>query len=63
MDRSTKLILIAIAAGLWANAAGQYIRPALAQGDNLNLMIDPVVIMERTISSIARGLCSNPKIC
>jgi hypothetical protein len=31
MDRTTKILLAAIALGLWANAAATMVRPAIAQ--------------------------------
>ncbi len=58
MDRSTKLILAAIAAGLWANAGVLVLRPspAAAQDEHLSSIA-------YAISSIASGVCSNRKIC
>ena len=58
MDRTTKLILAAIAGGLWLNAGILVFRPspAAAQDENLSSIA-------YAISSIASGVCSNHKIC
>jgi hypothetical protein len=52
-----KLLLAAIAAALWANAAATLIHPAKADADrNLSEIVGYV-------HDIAYGVCSNPKIC
>ena len=53
MDRTTKLLLAAIALGLWANAVATVVRPARADSNTV----------EMYISSIANGTCINRKIC
>lgn len=52
MDRTTKILLAAIAAGLFANA----VRPAVAQ----SIEISEVA---RTLRSIADGSCANTTLC
>lgn len=56
MDRTTKIILAFIAAGLWANAAGSFIRPASAQSSELN-------DIAHDVHAIYIGTCINDKIC
>lgn len=56
-DRSTKILLAAIAAGLWLNAATALIRPAVAQDSNTLHSI------ARDVSAIAMGVCVNGKLC
>lgn len=56
-DRTTKIILVILAAGLWINAATALIRPAMAQADPqfYNLV--------RVITQVADGQCQNRKLC
>jgi hypothetical protein len=55
MDRTTKLILAVIAAGLWANALVRPL-PAAAQSGELNqIAID--------IHNVAMGNCTNHVLC
>lgn len=58
MDRTSKMILVAIAFGLWANVAVQVLRapPATAQSADLNTMI-------HDIHAIYYGDCLNRIIC
>jgi len=62
-DKTTKLIVALIAAGLWLNAAAVMFHssPAAAEGDALSRMT--LQSMARDISSIASGTCTNPKLC
>ncbi len=66
MDRTTKILLGAIALGLFANAAATVIRPAAAQLSNdvilRNIGLD-VAIISRDIEQIAHGECTNGKLC
>lgn len=61
-DRTTKLLLAVIAAGLWANAAVHLAQPAIAQGlsgtDSTNL----ARITDR-IDGIFYGSCANKRLC
>ena len=71
MDRSTKIILLAIACGLWANVALQMTRPAAADNslawadlkDTLDVIANSVGGAETHISRISRGVCENKKLC
>jgi len=59
---ATKIILLAIALGLWANVSTLLLRPATAiaqDGEVLRYIRADVASLER----IARGTCPNPKIC
>lgn len=59
IDRTTKLLLFAIATGLWTNLAGQWLRPVALHAD-----ATPDVSAIRTIvQAIATGACTNRKIC
>jgi hypothetical protein len=56
MDRTTKVLLGLIAAGLWANVVAAQLRPAFAQDVDLSTIEDD-------LHRIARGTCLNSKIC
>ncbi len=58
-----KFLLAAIAAGLWANAAGQWLRPAEAQyrGDTESYLKNIDLNIERLVKGGAG--CRNMKIC
>lgn len=53
IDKTTKLLLAAIAAGLWANV---FAAPARAQAD-------PWLSIARDVSAIANGTCGNQALC
>jgi hypothetical protein len=59
LDRSAKFILVLIAAGLWANAltTAFKITPARADAESYLSSIDS------NIGRIARGTCTNSKLC
>ena len=71
-DRTTKLLLLAIAIGLWMNVATQWLRPVavhaaaeVAQNDtrtlrNIESTVDDI---HSQVSAIWGGFCANPKIC
>jgi hypothetical protein len=72
MDRTTKILLAAIALGLWANAAAIIVKPASAQGaDNilagllgqLEQIRTAVAQMAVVFDRIEGGRCVNRKIC
>jgi hypothetical protein len=72
MDRTAKILLAAIALGLWANAAATIVKPASAQGaDNilagllgqLEQMQTAVAHMAVSFDKIEGGRCVNRKIC
>jgi hypothetical protein len=57
-DQTTKILLLAIAIGLWTNLAVLWMRPvSIAAAD-----ADTTVIM-RDLHAIATGACANKKIC
>jgi len=71
MDRTTKILLAAIALGLWANAAATIIpnvsRSAVAQS---NLSLAPPTNrrgyagnLEDAVLAVANGFCTNEKLC
>ncbi len=67
MDRTTKILLAAIALGLWANAGLSVLRPAGAQ---TNLQLAPPAYrkgyaydLADAVMAIANGLCVNNKLC
>ena len=72
-DRIVKLLLAAIALGLWANAVGNWIQaPLEAQqpvqlspevGRTIGAIADSVETIERYVGLIAEGRCSNSVIC
>jgi hypothetical protein len=58
MDKTIKILLVAIAAGLWLNAAAFYApRPAAATES------DDVATIRAAVVAIANGTCANHKIC
>jgi hypothetical protein len=70
IDRSTKIILVAIAAGLWANVLVNASRPANADSfiwRQMNIHLDGINTythaMEANIHRIAKGECVNKKLC
>jgi hypothetical protein len=71
MDRTSKLLLAAIALGLWVNAGIFLLRPvgAIAQGSPppvprftgvVEQLLDSIA---RDVQKIAVGTCANDKIC
>jgi hypothetical protein len=56
MDRTTKVLLAMIAAGLWANAAAPLIQKARADSAVLHYI-------EEDLARIADGKCANKKLC
>ncbi len=55
-DKITKLLLLAIALGLWANFAASFFHPQPVKAFDLDDLTSDV-------HKIARGTCSNAKIC
>lgn len=71
-DKSTKLLLAAIAIGLWLNVMNPWLRPvpAEAQTEILSSILravrsiqSDVSSIKSDVSSIASGLCLNSTIC
>jgi hypothetical protein len=63
MDRTTKLLLAAIAVGLWANAATTVAKPSFAQSRLGNTIDYSIETIARELLSISTGTCSNRKLC
>jgi hypothetical protein len=70
MDRTTKLLLAAIAVGLFANAAASVTRPAVADtsfeshlSNDVQAIASRLSNLAQEISSIAYGTCKNSKLC
>ena len=61
-DRTTKLLLLAIAVGLWANIASQW-SPVQAQDRQMRQILSAVQDIERAVGRIQRGTCINGTIC
>jgi hypothetical protein len=59
IDRTSKIILLLIAAGLWANVLVSQVRVANAQED----YSDVLGSIASDVSGIASGTCTNSKIC
>jgi len=64
-DKTTKLLLLAIALGLWANALIPVVRPTVvgAQNSQLGSIDDHLDNIETAIVRIGRGTCTNGKLC
>jgi hypothetical protein len=66
MDRTTKILLAAIALGLWANAGVSALRPATAQLGGLpgsHLSHYDAKDLASAVVLIANGQCMNSKLC
>ena len=68
MDRTTKVMLALIAAGLWANAVAATIRPVQAASER-EVWLGRIAVEVQSLSHdfhdlIAGGFdCKNPKLC
>ena len=69
-DRTTKALLLAIALGLWANVAGDWLKPVRVQAQANRFEAPPGVTdnqflreIEKGVTLIATGYCPNKKIC
>ena len=67
-DRTTKIILILIAAGLWANATSSFLHTATAATNqdmqfDLDWMRKDVNSIAVNVTAIAFGLCENRILC
>ena len=65
MDKTSKIICAMIAAGLWFNAASNFLRPAHAQQDMLNEIAVSVKSIANGLHILVQGgaPCSNPRLC
>jgi hypothetical protein len=59
IDHTTKLLLAAIALGLWLNAGVHFIGKAHADDEDASYLS----AIETTLDSIAHGTCTNPRLC
>ena len=59
MDKTTKLLLALVAAGLWANVAALTLQPAVAEEQAIKQ--DSTV--EQYVKGMYFGQCPNKKIC
>ena len=59
IDRTTKVILAAIALGLWANAIIPLARATPAQAQNDQYLVS----VQHDLHAIYYGICLNRKIC
>ena len=62
-DRQTKTLLLAIAVGLWANVATQWLRPKTLHAQDTAIIEQRVEEIASSVGRIARGTCTNGKIC
>ncbi len=62
-DKTTKILLLAIALGLWANALLPVLRPLPVRADDLGDIYSTLKSMKSDLSGINSGLCLNSKIC
>jgi len=76
IDRSTKALLAAIALGLWANVASDWLKPAVVEAqanraEQAKRLQAPADVtdhallreIEKGVTLIATGLCPNRTIC
>ena len=68
VDKGTKLLLAAIAMGLWANAIGTWWLPArVSAQDNVETAIaavwSNVAAIRADVSAMTSGVCVNRRIC
>jgi hypothetical protein len=62
-DKTTKIILIVIALGLWANIAVPLLKPDPVKAFDVDDIERLVKSLENDLGRIQRGTCSNGKIC
>ena len=65
MDRTTKILLAVIAAGLWTNIGVSVFRPvaAFGQSSELSDIASAVSSITLDLSDISVGKCGNKKLC
>jgi hypothetical protein len=65
MDRTTKILLAAIATGLWANAAVTVLPNVMASAHSQQFSIPTEMAndWEKAVTLIANGGCNNAKLC
>jgi hypothetical protein len=59
IDKTTKMLLLAIAIGLWVNVVSTWVRPTPVEAaqDTTNYLHN----IDTNVSRIARGVCANVK--
>ena len=65
-DRTTKVLLLAIAVGLWAHLGTEWFRPVVVQaqvGFDDSRIVRELRSIQSDVSSIHLGLCLNDKLC
>jgi len=67
-DRTTKILLVSIALGLWFNLFASVLRPMTAvaqyEGDYILRSIDAhLAKIDSNIDKLQRGACANGKLC
>lgn len=62
-DRTTKALLLAIALGLWANVAGDWLKPVVVEAQADGASIGLLAEIQADLRKITVGRCSNSKIC
>ena len=63
IDRTTKLLLLAIAVGLWMNVGSQWLRPVSVHAAVEQLRSSDLRDIESYLAGIYNGICNNSKIC
>lgn len=61
-DRSTKIILVVLAAGIWANVAVA-LRPIPSQAQTDMLIYSLLNQVNLNVARLANGTCTNSRIC
>jgi hypothetical protein len=64
-DRTTNVLLFAIALGLWLNVATQWLRPVVlkAADTDISTIEHDVHSIEHDVHTIYSGICLNSRIC
>lgn len=65
-DNTTKALLLAIALGLWANVATNWVRPTVAHAQSRGLDLTEstqLKSIEKEVTAISWGTCRNSAIC
>ena len=60
---TNKILLVAIALGLWANVIATWVRPALGGEVEDTMRQSMFAVMYNDIEAMANGTCRNTKIC
>lgn len=59
-DRTTKILLALIALGLWVNAIVPVLKPLPAYASDSERLLSRI---DDSLNDIAKGYCSNKKLC